>query len=479
MKNKARLHLLLIVLTFGAFILFLPRYFSSQAVNHSGLRERIIVRFKQGSSDFDKFKIRQLIGAIFSEAIDKLNVQVFELPFPLAEKALEMLQKNNLVQYAEKDQLAYAFESANDPYLTDQWGLAKIMAADSAESAWDYSKSNSSVLVAIVDTGIDQNHSDLNGKIAKNKNCTSSRTVDDRYGHGTHVAGIAAAVTNNNLGVAATGYNARLLNAKGLGDNGSGYYSWIANCIIWSADNGASVINLSLGGSSSSQTLLDAVNYAWSKGVVVVAAAGNSGVSTPSYPAYYDNAIAVAATDSNDQKASWSNYGSWVDVAAPGVSILSTVPNHRNSLGVYNYAYLSGTSMAAPFVAGLAALLQASSGITNQQVVSAIYDNADKINQIGEYWQHGRINALRSVKSVYSGVIVSSPSPTPTATATSTPSPTATPTLTPTPTPTSVPTNTPTPTTTFTNSPTPSPVPTGTGPTPTPWWCRYRPRWCL
>src|SRR3990167_8902230 len=313
--------------------------FSSQSTafaQNNPQKERLIVRFAPQAGNTDKFKIRQMIGALLSEKIDNLNAEIFVVPLPLFDKLLDVLKKHDLVLYAEKDNLAFALETTNDPYLPNQWGLSKIRASDSGESAWNYSHGNPDVLLAVVDTGMDQNHADLIGKIAKNKNCSNSSTVDDRYGHGTHVAGIAAAATNNSKGVAGIGYNVRLLNAKGLGDSGSGYYSWIANCIIWSADNGASVINMSLGGSSSSQTLADSVNYAWNKGVVVVAAAGNSGSSSPSYPAYYANSVAVAATDENDQKAGWSNYGSWVDLAAPGVSIYSTAPNHTNSLKIYN-----------------------------------------------------------------------------------------------------------------------------------------------
>jgi hypothetical protein len=144
--------------------------------------------------------------------------------------------------------------------------------------------------------------------------------------------------------------------------------------------------------------LQNAVNYAWNKGVVVVAAAGNNGNTARVYPAYYANCIAVAATDQNDAKASFSTYGSWVDVAAPGVSIYSTLPNHTNSIGTMNYRYLSGTSMATPHVAGLAGLLWATSyGTSNTSVRSRIESTADAIAGTGTYWQYGRINAYKAV----------------------------------------------------------------------------------
>ncbi len=152
------------------------------------------------------------------------------------------------------------------------------------------------------------------------------------------MAGIAAASTNNGIGVAGLGRDSTIMNVKVLNDSGGGYYSWVAAGIIWAADNGAEIINMSMGGKSHSQVLEDAVNYAWSKGVVVVAAAGNSGTSSPFYPAYYTDCIAVAATDSMDNVASWSSFGDWVDVAAPGASIYST-------LMTGGYGSKHGTSM--------------------------------------------------------------------------------------------------------------------------------------
>ncbi|MEW6675942.1 MAG: S8 family serine peptidase [Nitrospirota bacterium] len=243
-----------------------------------------------------------------------------------------------------------------------------------------------------------------------NKNFTTSRTVDDLYGHGTHVAGIAGALTNNGIGVAGLGFLASLMNGKVLGDTGLGYYSWVASGIIW-ATNGpdgiagtpddAKVINMSLGGTSYSLALEDAVNYAWGKGVVMTAAAGNSDTDLPFYPAYYINVIAVAATDENDNRAGFSNFGGWVDVSAPGVNIYSTMPNHRNRLRILNYGYLSGTSMSSPHVAGLAALVwKTQYGTDNSSVVRGRIEATVDTIITDEYIGKGRINAARAVGAI-------------------------------------------------------------------------------
>jgi thermitase len=188
------------------------------------------------------------------------------------------------------------------------------------------------------------------------------------------------------------------MNVKVLGDNGSGYYSWVAKGITWAADNGAKVINLSLGGPAGSGTLQNAVNYAWGKGCVIVVAAGNNGNGNPSYPAYYDNCIAVAATDPNDSKASFSNHGFWVDVAAPGVDIYSTLPNHKNQIGPRNYGTLSGTSMAAPHVAGVAALVWATEyGTDNSAVRERIESTGDELEGTLGNYGIGRVNAYLAV----------------------------------------------------------------------------------
>ncbi len=438
-----------LVAVFSLFFSFFLLNFPASAQEYK--QDEVVVKMQTSYSSEDRLKFHHEIGGQLVSQIQNLGVDVLRFEGVPVQRIIERLKIDPRVLYVEPNFIATAFEMANDPALQQnlQWGLTKINAAGNNTSAWNISRGITSVVVAILDTGIAQNHEDLKEKIISNRNCTDSTTSDDIYGHGTHVSGIISANTNNNLGVAGVGYGITLLNAKGLGDSGSGYYSWLANCLVWAADNGAKVINMSLGGSADSKLLSDAVEYAWNKGVVLVAAAGNSGNNSPSYPAYYPHVLSVAATDQNDVKASFSNFGTWVDVTAPGVGIYSTLPNNTNAFKQLGYGYGSGTSMASPFVAGLAGLLFSMGSLNNSDVVKLIENNADKIPGTGTNWIFGRINAYQSLLSARgtSDVrpsVTLTPTNTPTPFPTSTPKPTSTPTLTPTP--TSKPTSTPTPT---------------------------------
>ncbi|MDP3934663.1 MAG: S8 family serine peptidase [Candidatus Giovannonibacteria bacterium] len=376
---------------------------------------QILIKFKEGiSPKAVEQELGKNRGKILSK-IDKLGTLVVNVPRGAEDKIAEALSKNPLVEYAEPDYLASALNHPPaDTYFGNQWGLENngqdikgsvgtIDADIDAPSAWHFSTgwNGTSTKVAILDSGIDQDHEDLSLKIVLQKNFTGSPTADDLYGHGTHVGGTVAAITNNNIGVAGGCPDCVLMNGKVLGDNGSGAYSWIANGIVWAADNGAKVINLSLGGNSPSKTLENAVNYAWSKGVVVVAAAGNCGCRGKIYPAAYKNVIAVAATNNQDKKASFSSYGAkWVDVAAPGENIFSTFPNHPYAINKsLNYDYGSGTSMATPMTAAAAALIWSTPyGTSASAVRSRLETTADKISGTGTYWSAGRVNAFSATQ---------------------------------------------------------------------------------
>ena len=234
----------------------------------------------------------------------------------------------------------------NDPCLKEQWALKQIQAVQSSH----ITESGSQILVAILDTGIDQDHEDLNGRVVDEVNFAESPTTDDVYGHGTHVAGIITANSDNNLGIVGLAPESYLLNVKVVDDYGRCDVSALANGIIWAVKNGASVINISVELRESSPRLEDAVDYAWRNGAIVISAAGNQGSENPVYPAYYENCIAVTAIQENGALAPLSNYGDWVEVAAPGFNIYSTLPNN-------SYGYKHGTSFATAYVSGLAALL--------------------------------------------------------------------------------------------------------------------------
>lgn len=262
----------------------------------------------------------------------------------------------------------------NDEYFDRQWALTRLQPLD----AWANSTSGQDILIAVLDTGIDCRHEDLVGKVAASVNVTDSPTASDLHGHGTHIAGIIAAATNNGIGIASVAPDCRLMNVKVADDSGTCYGSVVARGITWAVEHGANVINMSLVIDSPSPELQQAIDYAWSNGVVVVAAAGNDMGTRLAYPAYYSNCIAVAAADVDGHVASWSGDGAWVDVAAPGVKVYSILPDN-------GYGYKSGTSMAAAHVSGVAGLLLTTAnddngnGFVNDEVRMTIEESCDEL----------------------------------------------------------------------------------------------------
>lgn len=215
---------------------------------------------------------------------------------------------------------------------------------------WNVTRGTPNVLIAVLDTGIDKNHKNLADKVIDEVNFTDSPTVSDVYGHGTHIAGIILAATENGAGTDNVACGCRLLNVKVADDQGRFQSPAVAEGIRWAVDHGAKVINISLVTEEPSLEMEEAVNYAWEKGVVVVAAAGNLIGDKLAYPAYYQNCLAVTVIDDNTNMAPWASQGDWVDIAAPGMNVYSTSPDDE-------YDVRSGTSFAAAHVSGLAGLL--------------------------------------------------------------------------------------------------------------------------
>ena len=304
--------------------------------------------------------------------------------------------ENTNIKFFQPDYEYKIFTTPNDTNYASQWALTKI----SSTSAWDTTTGSNTLKIAVIDTGVNGTHEDLSGKIIAgydfvNDTAISANMDSDDNGHGTLVSGVAAADTNNNLGIAGLDWNAKIIPVKALNSSGTGYASEIASAIEYAVDNGASVINMSFGGSESSSVMEDAINYAANHNVVTVAASGNEGTAV-SYPAKYASVVAVGATDSSDNRASWSNYGSELDVTAPGVSILSTADSG-------GYESVSGTSIASPYVAALASLVKAKyPDFSASQIASMIDNNADKVSGMGgnnftEYYGYGRINAQHAL----------------------------------------------------------------------------------
>ena len=295
------------------------------------------------------------------------------------------------VEYAEPNHIRKALYTPADPYFNLQWTLPKIGAPD----FWDKAPATP-VVVAVIDTGVDYTHEDLANKVIKGYDFINNDNdpMDDHF-HGTHVAGIIAAETNNAIGIAGVAPNAMILAIKVLSRTGEGTDLQISKGIMYAADKGAKVINLSLGGPGWSFVLDDAVQYARKKGCLVVASAGNAGTNEIYYPASYNGVVSVGATDSYDKKALFSNFGPDVDIAAPGVEILSTY----NKDGVPGYVYASGTSMAAPVVCGAAALIFAANPTyTGDQLQRALLLATDDLGIPGrdDYFGYGRVDLRKA-----------------------------------------------------------------------------------
>jgi thermitase len=320
--------------------------------------------------------------------------------------------RSPLVDYAEPNFILKASATPNDPLFSQLYGLnntgktgGRADADIDAPEGWDAAglggfPSTGGTTIGIVDTGIDQLHPELSGKVAACADGIGGVVVDgectDDSLHGTHVAGTIAAKANNATGVAGLDSGARLVICKALrGGAGVGLTSDVANCINWAHTHGAKVISMSLGGGAST-TLQQAVQAAWenggANGSVLVAAAGNDGNSTVSYPAGYAEVVSVAATDDNDAKASFSNTNADVEVAAPGVDILSTIPGGQ-------YATLSGTSMATPHASGVAGVLwQLFPGDTAAGIRSRLDAAVDDLGSAGrdQSFGFGRVNLCRA-----------------------------------------------------------------------------------
>ena len=335
------------------------------------------------------------------------------------EQTVAALRANPEVYYAEPDYYVRIHVTPNDEFFGRQYALSNpgdrlalpgsptgtANADIRATAAWEETTGQPTVVVAVLDTGVDLAHPDLKNKLVSRGRDLVNDDLDasDDHWHGTHVAGIIGAETNNGFGIAGVAWNCKILPVKVADKTGVGTISQLVMGIIWAADNGAHVINMSLGGDEGAESLKDALKYAYQKKVVCIASAGNDGKDVD-YPAAYDDyVLAVAATDYKDEWLTYSSPGSEVDVAAPGESILSLVPTGSVPADDFPYRFRSGTSMAAAHVSGLAALIRsARPWLTAKDIMNVIrYTaddvNGDKIPGIDKYLGYGRINMERAL----------------------------------------------------------------------------------
>ncbi|MEX5271330.1 S8 family serine peptidase [Kocuria sabuli] len=353
--------------------------------------------------------------------IGSTDAHLITVPTGKELQLIEALNRSPAVEYAEPDHLVttatddkyfprqYALENSGQSFTNTDGTISvaegEVDADVDAVEAWHLT-TGGGTKVAVLDSGVANDNEDITPNVVARANFTNGESGDDNYGHGTHMAGHVAATADNTEGVAGVCPDCTILDGKVLNDSGIGSSSSLANGIDWAVDNGAKVINMSLG-VRASRTLESAVNNAWNRGAVLVAAAGNGGNQNKIYPGAYPHVIAVAATDNNDVRASFSTYGAgWVDVAAPGVNVYSTFPNHEFVLGEQNgrsrgYDVGNGTSVSSAIVAATAALAWSSDpGATHTSVRATVESTADRITGTGSSWAHGRVNACNAVRCI-------------------------------------------------------------------------------
>jgi thermitase len=377
---------------------------------------KVIVKYRAGRGGTVSLSALQQLGLKRSRSLGNANngMEVLAITSQQSpERVAQDLKKNPAVEYAEPvftvpfpkvlrsdtevppgDTTQYP----NDPMFAKQYSHKVAQ----SQAGWAVGRGNPKVILGIVDSGLDINHVDLKAKVVGTYNSADNNPESvDFVGHGTHVSGIASALTNNGLGVAGVAPDCSLLAVKvAPGNSSSPTTEGIANGILYATDHGAQVINLSLGSRRESQAITDAVKQALARNVVVVVAMGNDAGNIKSWPAGVPGVIAVGSTDSRDQRSRFSNYGDWISVTAPGSDILSTFPLNTNLIGQKEYGTISGTSMAAPFVTGLAGLIRSKyPGLSNVDVKRAIEMSADDLGKPGfdPEFGFGRVNVAKAL----------------------------------------------------------------------------------
>ena len=406
----------------------------------SAVPARLLVRYRPGVANDVAEYLEKASGARKTGEIQQVRVRVLQVPEGSEGSAVRMLAADPRVEFVERDAtVAVTNTTPNDYWWPSEWAQVKTR----TNAAWDLTRGSASVVIAVLDTGVDLSQPDLQGKLVAGYNVLSGTSdPSDDNGHGTWAAGVAGAASNNTIGVASYCWGCSLMPVKVLGADGTGTMSAVASGIIWATDHGARVISMSLSGSIGTTTVQSAVQYAHSRGVVLVAAAGNYGNSAPTYPAAYQEVLGVAGTDPNDALYSWSSYGSWVKLAAPGCNYTTG----RNGW----YGSFCGTSAATPAVAGIVGLaFSYAPAAPSTTIETAIESSSIKLGTLA----YGRVDAYASLLALGAPAGSSTtpaPAPAPAPSLTPVPSPSSSPT--PSPTATPAPTPAPSASTTMTSS---------------------------
>lgn len=371
--------------------------------------DRAIVRFSHAGA---RKAVAQLGYEVIRE-IPQLGYAVLKVPYGQVDESIAHLKARGLVREAFPDRAYRMAYLPNDPFVPDQWNLFNM----NVPAAWDITRGDPNVVVAVLDTGVDYDHPELAPNIWRNPGEIPANGIDDDrngfvdddlgwdfayndrdpmddHGHGTACAGIIAAVGDNGYQMAGVAYRCRVMCVRIGLSNGYSYDSMFAPGLVYAADMGAKVQSISYFSDDLTPLLRAAVDYAWSKGCLVIAAAGNFDEPFPIYPAGYDKAVAVAATTSLDRKASFSTFGTWVDVSAPGVGIYATNPG-----GEYTNRF-AGTSAATPNAAGVAALLwSVQPNAPIQNIRAALEYSSIPLNDpvVGYFTNYGRVDAWRAL----------------------------------------------------------------------------------